>query len=103
MRGRKEWQEPGPILLPSSDASWQEEDYTHLDTEDKASVLERLVQKAAHARHGVEWKIYKELTVKRKGANYVGNVHRGRLKAISTGSEIRTLPKGVLKKRGSKM
>jgi hypothetical protein len=75
------------------------EDYTELDTEAKVSVLERLVQKAAHARHGVEWKIYKELTVKRKGANYVGNAHREELKAISKGSEISTLPKEALKKR----
>jgi hypothetical protein len=33
------------------------EDDTLLDTVAKVSVLERLVRKAAHARHCVDWKI----------------------------------------------
>jgi hypothetical protein len=78
------------------------EDYTQLDTTAKVAVLEQLVNKAAHARHGVEWKIYKEQTVKRKGKNYVGNAHREQSKAISKGSEISSLPKDALKKRESK-
>jgi hypothetical protein len=78
------------------------EDYTQLDTTAKVAVLEPLVKKAAHARHGVEWKIFKEQTVNRKGKNCVGNAHREQLKAISTGSEISSLPKEALKKRDSK-
>jgi hypothetical protein len=40
--------------------------------------------------------------VKRKGKKYVGNAHREQLKAISRGSEIRSLPEEALKKRDSK-
>jgi hypothetical protein len=73
-----------------------------LDTSAKISVLKRLVRKAAHARHGVEWKIYKEQTVKRKGKSYVGSAHRENLKNISKGSETSSLPKAVFEKRDNK-
>jgi hypothetical protein len=65
-------------------------------------VLERLVRKAAHARHGVELKIYKENTVKRKGKNYVGSTHRGNLSVLSKGSETSSLPKEAMVKRDNK-
>jgi hypothetical protein len=78
------------------------EDCEQLETSAKVRVLERLVRKAAHARHGVELKIYKELTVKRKGKNYVGSTHRGNLSVLSKGSETSSLPKEVMVKRDKK-
>jgi hypothetical protein len=78
------------------------EDFEQLETSAKVRVLERLVRKTAHARHGVELKIYKENTVKRKGKNYVGSTHRGKLSVLSKGSETSSLPKEAMVKRDKK-